>query len=155
VGRVPLGTFGRIAQRGPQRAGESSDEDYYSTSSTSSGGSGGSRTRDLELKSAVGTEYQKHPEAVLSGSRILGEHSGPLTEPSPDAAACASNLNHRDHDAGCQSVRDRVEHCNCSRKEARDVRRQARREQRVARWFAAKRVEEEEAEADADNERVE
>ncbi|KAJ7791803.1 hypothetical protein B0H14DRAFT_2624652 [Mycena olivaceomarginata] len=155
VGRVPLGTLGRIAQRGPQRARQSSDEDYYSTSSTSSSGSGRSRTRDLELKSAVGTEYQKRPEDVLSGFHILGEHSGPLTEPSPDAAACASNLNRRDHDAGCHSVRDRMEHCNCSRKEARLMRRQARREQRGARWFVAKRVEEEEAEANADNEWME
>jgi hypothetical protein len=48
-----------------------------------------------------------------------------------------------------------MDHCNCSCKEARDICRQARREQRVARWFAAKRVEKEEAEADADNERVE
>ncbi|KAJ7678458.1 hypothetical protein B0H14DRAFT_3536426 [Mycena olivaceomarginata] len=124
VGRFPLGTFGRIKPRP-----DSSDEEYHSTTSTSSGGSS---TRDLELKASLWTEYQKHPRPHLG--RALHAHHW------ADGGTRGSNLKRGGHDVGCHQLRERMDHCNC-RKEARDIRRQARREQCVARWFAAKRVE--------------
>ncbi|KAJ7688777.1 hypothetical protein B0H14DRAFT_3533117 [Mycena olivaceomarginata] len=129
VGHVPLGPFGRQTPCGTQAAAESSSEEYYSTSSTSSGGSS---TRDLDLKAALWTEYQKRPEDVLSRFRVLAEHSS------------------AGHDYGCPKLGEPMERCHCSRKQARIMRRKDRQEQRVARWFAAKRLEE--AGADADDE---
>ncbi|KAJ7842838.1 hypothetical protein B0H14DRAFT_2586091 [Mycena olivaceomarginata] len=148
VGRVPLGPFGCISPRGPQPAADSSNEEYYSTSSTSSGGSS---TRDLDLKAALWTEYKKRPEDVLLVFHVLAaEHSSPVTEGTADAGARASNLNRQGHDSGCPKLCEPMEQCRCSRKQARLMRRKARQEQRVARWFAAKRVAE--AGADADDE---
>jgi hypothetical protein len=147
VGHVPLGPFGRQTPCGAQAAAESSSEEYYSTSSTSSGGSS---TRDLDLKAALWTEYQKRPEDVLSRFRVLAEHSSAVTEATADSAAHASNLNPQGHDYGCPKLGEPMERCHCSRKQARIMRRKDRQEQRVARWFAAKRLEE--AGADADNE---
>ncbi|KAJ7863211.1 hypothetical protein B0H13DRAFT_2354274 [Mycena leptocephala] len=84
--------------------------------------------------------------------------SGPSTSSSrfaavadaPPVAATTSKLDPLAHDPVCSSLGATTKHCDCSLKQARLARRQARKQQRLSRWFAAKRAEE--AGADADDE---
>ncbi|KAJ7841659.1 hypothetical protein B0H13DRAFT_1910173 [Mycena leptocephala] len=125
VGRTPLFTFGRVSPVGRLPAVDSSSEDeYYSTSSTSSGGSS---TRDLAEKAALRTEYKQRPGDVLSRFAAVAD--------APPVAATTSKLDPLAHDPSQTSAA-------CAP--------QARKQQRLSRWFAAKRAEE--AGADADDE---
>ncbi|KAJ7862180.1 hypothetical protein B0H13DRAFT_1900238 [Mycena leptocephala] len=140
VGRTPLFTFGRVSPVGRLPAVDSSSEDeYYSTSSTSSGGSS---TRDLAEKAALRTEYKQRPGDVLSRFAAVAD--------APPVAATTSKLDPLAHDPVCSSLGATTKHCDCSLKQARLARQQARKQQRLSRWFAAKRAEE--AGADADDE---
>jgi hypothetical protein len=148
VGRTPLFTFGRVSQVPHQAAANSSAADnssdnaeYYSTSSTSSSGSS---NRDLEAKAALWCEYLQHPADVVS-------HFAPIA-PVSCAGGSASNLEASAHDPVCSSLGDRMKHCDCHLKQQRRARCKARQQERLSRWFAAKRAEEAGAEADDEDE---
>jgi hypothetical protein len=142
VGRTPLFTFGRVSQVPHQAAANSSDDaEYYSTSSTSSSGSS---NRDLEAKAALWCEYLRHPADVVS-------RFAPIA-PVSRAGGSASNLEASAHDPVCSSLGDRMKHCDCHLKQQRRARHKARQQERLSRWFAAKRAEEAGAEADDEDE---
>ncbi|KAJ7855809.1 hypothetical protein B0H13DRAFT_2673091 [Mycena leptocephala] len=126
VGRTSLFTFGRVSQVPHQAAANSSaadnssdDAEYYSTSSTSSSGSS---NRDLEAKAALWCEYLQHPADVVS-------RFAPIAPVSPLAA--------------------RVQPRGFGPRSATATGSpQGGQQERLSRWFAAKRAEEAGAEAD-------
>ncbi|KAJ7779292.1 hypothetical protein B0H14DRAFT_2631322 [Mycena olivaceomarginata] len=128
AGRTPLFPSRRLPEGTRRLAVVSSDDDYYSTSSSSSGGSS---THDLEAKDALWREYQRRPADIIARFDRLAQTS-----------ASASSDDPPKHEASCRRLRDRWTHCDCSCKQIRVARRQARTEQRLSRWFSAKKEQE-------------
>ncbi|KAJ7773779.1 hypothetical protein B0H14DRAFT_2632101 [Mycena olivaceomarginata] len=91
-------------------------------------------TRDLEAKAALWGEYQQRPADVISRFDRVAEISAPRGRASDD--------NLPKHETSCRQLRARWAHCDCSCKQHRVARRQARQEQRLSRWFSAMREEE-------------
>jgi hypothetical protein len=85
----------------------------------------------LEAKDALWREYQRRPADVIARFDRLAQTS-----------ASASSDDPPKHEASCRRLRDRWAHCDCSCKQIRVARRQARTEQRLSRWFSAKKEQE-------------